>query len=40
VILKGEDTSGNFEYLTPADRAAIQQLIEDCKPSLLERSGG
>jgi hypothetical protein len=36
-ILKGEDATGRFEYLTPSDRAAVQQLIKDWKPSLLER---
>jgi hypothetical protein len=37
VILRGEDTTGKFDYLTPADRAAVRQLIEDWKPSLLDR---
>jgi hypothetical protein len=37
VILRGEDTTGRFDYLTPADRAAVRQLIEEGKPSLLDR---
>ncbi|MEX2303703.1 MAG: hypothetical protein WD733_22360 [Bryobacterales bacterium] len=37
VILKGEDATGRFQYLTPSDRAAVQQLIKRWKPSLLDR---
>ena len=37
VILNGEDATGRFEYLTPSDRAAVRQLIQDWKPSLLDR---
>ena len=35
VILSGEDTTGKFGHLTPADRATIRQLLEEHKPSLL-----
>jgi hypothetical protein len=38
VILKGEDTTGRYEHLTPADRSAIHQLLKDWKPSLLDRA--
>ena len=36
-ILRGQDASGKFEYLTPADRTAVRQLIEAWKPCLLDR---
>ena len=36
-VLSGEDTTGKFEHLSPADRAAIQKLLEEHKPSLIAR---
>ena len=34
-VLSGRDTSGRFDHLTPADRTAIRQLLQEWKPSLL-----
>ena len=39
-ILTGKDTSKDFAHLTPADRQAIREILQDTKPGLFDHSTG
>jgi hypothetical protein len=34
-VLGGEDQSAGFAHLTPADRSAIAEILNDTKPEIL-----